>query len=431
MINVLHLVTQLELGGAQRSALDLLARLDRRRFAPTLLSSDGWLAPHARRIPDLPVVLWPGLRREIHPLLDASTLFHLAAFIRRGRYQIVHTHSSKAGILGRWAAHLARTPVIVHTIHGFSFNAFQRPLVRWGCQALERLTAGITDGLIAVSQRDQNTGVRLGIGSASRYRLIRYGIEREAFRRSAGASATLRQALGLDPRRPVVGTIACLKPQKAPLDFVQACRLITQRVPGAQCLLIGDGVLRAQVEQWRSRLGLDESLRLLGWREDIAALLSTMDVFALASRWEGLPIACLEALAAGVPVVATDVGGTADVVTHGRNGLLVPVARPEALAQAVVSLLQNEDARQRMAHAARASLGEEYDVERMVAETERWYEQLLRAPVCAVQALRRRTRNVKRVTSGLDVARYALRVTRDSSFSTEQSLEEPCSLSGR
>lgn len=378
-IKVLHVITQLELGGAQRSTLALLECLDRRRFAPTLLSSDGWLTRSARQIPGLPVELWPGLRRAIHPLADAMTLARLVAFIRRGRYQIVHTHSSKAGVLGRWAARLAKTPVVVHTIHGFGFHPFQRALVQRCYQFLERRTSRITDGLIAVSQRDRETGLRLGIGHPERYRIIRYGIAREAFGRRTGTTSSLRRMIGLDPDRPVVGTVACLKPQKAPLDFLRACRLIRQRVPEAQFVLIGDGVLRPQVERCRTRWGLQDALHLLGWRDDVPALLPALDVFVLASRWEGLPIACLEALAAGVPVVATAAGGTPELIEHGRNGWLVPVAQPERLAQAVVSLLRDPEARRGMSQAASGSLNGEYTVDRMVAETERWYEQLLDA----------------------------------------------------
>ena len=371
------MVTQLELGGAQRSTLELLARLDRRRFRPSLLSSDGVLAQRARQIPGLSVTLWSSLRRAIHPLADGWTVARLVSFIRHGGYRIVHTHSSKAGILGRWAAHLAKTPVVVHTVHGWGFHAFQHPWARRCYQGLERGASRITDGLIVVSERDRDTAVQLGIGQPGRHRLIRYGIVAERFTRNGTPQTVLRQSLGLAPDRPVVGTVACLKPQKAPLDFVHACALIRRRIPAAQFLLIGDGALRPQVERMRRHLGLEGSLHLLGWRDDVPDLLAAMDLFMLASRWEGLPIACLEAMASGVPVVATAVGGTPELITHGYNGWLVPAAQPERLAQAVVQLLQDPRTRHRMAAAGRGSLDGRYTLTRMVGETEQLYEELL------------------------------------------------------
>ena len=371
-------MTQLELGGAQHSTLEILARLDRRQFTPALLSSDGLLTDAARQIPGLSVTLLPSLRRDIHPFADGRTFASLVSFIRRGGYDIVHTHSSKAGILGRWAAHVAKTPVIVHTIHGFAFHPFQSMGVRRFYQWLERLTSRITDGCIVVTECDRETGLRLGIGRSRQYRLIRYGIEAEAFRPNGTPQPSVRQALGLEPHRPVVGTVACLKPQKAPLDFVKACYLIRQQLPEAQFVLVGDGVLRPQVEHLRHRLGLGDSLHLAGWRHDVPKLLAAMDVFVLASRWEGLPIACLEALASGVPIVATIAGGIPEVVAHERHGLLVPVAQPERLAQATVRLLKDAPLRQRMGENGRGSLNGHFTLERMVMETERFYEQLLR-----------------------------------------------------
>ena len=386
-VKVLHLITQLELGGAQRSTLELLARLNRRLFAPTLLSSDGRLSQRARHIEHLPLQLWPTLRRDVNPLADSWTLTRLAAFMRRGGYAIVHTHSSKAGILGRWAAHVANVPVIVHTIHGFGFHAFQPSWVRRTFQWIERKTARISDGLITVSERDRRTALALGIGAASRHRLIRYGLEPERAHPSGVDKPILRGALGLHPHRPIIGTISCLKPQKAPLDFVRACARIAHSIPEAQFLLIGDGVLRRPVEQLRDRLGLTRSLHLLGWREDIPELLSLMDLFVLTSRWEGLPIVCLEAMAAGLPIVATAAGGTPELVDHGRTGRLVPIGQPDRLAEEAIALLGHPHLMHRMGCAARLGVVGEYTLDRMVSQTEQFYVQLLQAAGCDVDRL--------------------------------------------
>jgi glycosyltransferase involved in cell wall biosynthesis len=356
--------------------LELLARLDRRRFEPALVSSDGVLTRNACAIPDLPMTLLPSLRRQIHPWADGLTWARLTGIIRRGRFDIVHTHSSKAGILGRWAARAARTPVVVHTVHGFGFHAFQRRPIRRLYQGLERLTSRVTSAFITPSARDCETGVQLGIGAPEQYRVIRYGLTPDRLVPAADRIG-IREELGIPAAAPLVGTIACLKPQKAPEDFVEAFRRIVQRVPDVHALWVGDGALRPHVERLQQALGLTRSLHLLGWRTDVPRLLAAMDVFVLASRWEGLPIACLEALAAGVPIVATAAGGIPEVVADGRNGLLVPIAEPARLADAVVRLLQDAALRQRMREANRRAPSGQYPVEGMVEAVERLYEDLL------------------------------------------------------
>lgn len=376
-LKVLHVLTQLDLGGAQTSTLALLRHLDRQRFEPTLAAGcAGPLWADAAAIPRLRLVRLSCLRRPIHPLRDLASAWQLARWMRRERFDIVHTHNSKAGILGRWAARLARVPVIVHTIHGFAFHGEQGSVIRGLYAALERRTARITHRLISVSTQDLAAGARHRIGAASQYALIRYGIERGRFAANGHDRQALRRSLGLPDDAPVVGMIGCLKPQKAPLDFLRMCSLVTLQRPDARFLLIGDGALRAQVERCRRRLGLQERCLLLGWRRDIPALLQLMDVFVLTSRWEGLPIAVLEALASRRPVVASRVGGTPDVITDGRNGWLVPPGDVPLFARRVLSLLEDRALAQAVADAGAQTLTADFDTARMVAQVTSLYEQL-------------------------------------------------------
>ena len=322
------------------------------------------------------MILLPTLRRAIHPFYDVVALGQLTAFIRRRRFDLVHTHSSKAGLLGRWAAHLAATPVIVHTIHGFGFHPFQPAPLRMAFQHLERATARITDALIAVSAHDRDLGLRLGIGRPAQYRLIRYGIEAAQVAPN-GVRAAVREALGLNGG-PVIGTVACLKPQKAPLEFVRACARIREHIPQARFLLVGHGALRQRVEREAAQLGLGDSLHLLGWRTDVPRLLQAMDVFVLTSRWEGLPIACLEAMAAGLPVVATRAGGLPELLPSEEHGMLVPIGQPERVADGVVALLRDPARRARMGRCNQEAVNGRFRVEEMVAQTQQLYEELLK-----------------------------------------------------
>jgi glycosyltransferase involved in cell wall biosynthesis len=375
---IVHVITRLELGGAQQNTLYCVRHHDRARFDVGLVAgAGGFLDSRARGIPDADVALVPWLRHAIAPLHDALAIPRLAR--RLAGVDLVHTHSSKAGILGRAAARLAGVRAVVHTVHGWSFHAFQPSVERRLYVALERAAAGVTDRLICVSSADRELGLRSRIGEASRYRIVRSGIDPSAFAPARGARERARQALGFAPGTVVVGTIANFKPQKAPLDFVETARLALARDPSLQFVFAGDGELRPEVERAIAQAGIGGSVRLLGWREDVADVLAALDVFLLTSLFEGLPRSLLQAIAAERPVVVTDTGGTAELVENGVSGFLVPPSHPAAAAAAVVALAGDPALRARFAASARGRLGDEFDVRRMVREVEAIYDELLTA----------------------------------------------------
>lgn len=375
---IVHLITRLELGGAQQNTLYCAAHHDRTRFDVELWAgAGGILDDEARAIPDATFRSLPWLKHPIRPAADLLAVFRLARLLRRARIDLLHTHSSKAGILGRLAGALARVPAVVHTVHGWSFNDTQGAAVRRFYVTLERAAAKRTDRLVFVSEADRREGEALGIGDASRYVVLRSGIERDAFVPAPGARERARSALGYADSEIVVGTLACLKAQKAPLDFVGAAAVAGARDPRLRFFVAGDGELRAEVEAAIAAGGLEGTVRLLGWRRDAADVLAAMDVFLLTSRFEGLPRAVLQAMAAGVPVVATAVGGTPEVVDDGRTGRLVPAGDPEAAGEAVAALAADPGLRHRLAGEAAARLGEEFDIRGMVRRLDRLYGDLL------------------------------------------------------
>jgi glycosyltransferase involved in cell wall biosynthesis len=403
-VPVVHIITKLELGGAQQNTLFTLSHLDRGRFTPYLITGCGGLLDEdARRSDGLRATWVPSLIREIRPWRDLWALLALwrrLARIRReaGPVMIVHTHSSKAGILGRWAARLAGATAVIHTYHGFGFHDEQPRWVRRLFIWLERLTAGVTDGVIVVSRANQRLGETLGFfgppgsngaGGRPPSILIRSGIDFAAFqlggsdRGADGAQPDARgrlearAALGLAPGAPVVLTVACLKPQKAPGDIVAVAGRVLRREPGAYFLIAGDGELRPELEAMIRAAGLQGRVILLGWRRDIPHLLRAADLFLLTSRWEGLPRAILEALLAGLPVVATAADGVTDVVQDGANGYVVPVGDAERMADRLVELLQAPELRRRMGVAA-AALPAEFEIHAMVRRQEALYADVLR-----------------------------------------------------
>lgn len=374
---VAHIITKLELGGAQQNTLFTVSHLNAARFRPLLITGEpGLLDQEARALSGVEFHQVPSLKRPISPIADLRALLALTLLLRRLSPSIVHTHSSKAGILGRWAARLAGVPIIIHSIHGFGFTRYQHPLVRRALIALERRTSRFTTRFFAVSEANRRLGIELGLFPPDRCTVIRSGIDLHAFRRARVDTVAKKRELGLEPGGPVVGMIAPLKPQKAPLDFVRLAALVHRSRPDARFVLVGDGELRAAVEAEVERVGLAGSFKLTGWRRDIAEILRCFDLFVLTSLWEGLPRVYLEALASGVPVVGTRVDGAAEVIRDGVNGYLVEPGDVRGMTDRVLDLLAHPDVAVRMGQKGE-SLPQEFDIRDMIRRLEREYDRLV------------------------------------------------------
>jgi glycosyltransferase involved in cell wall biosynthesis len=380
-IRVLHVITRLIVGGAQENTMLTAALLDPDRYAVDVVSgpqtgSEGSLISEVRAR-GIRLTVLPTLVREVNPLKDALALGALVRLIRHGGYDIVHTHSSKAGILGRWAARLAGVPTIVHTVHGWGHHDRQHPLVRRLYILLEQGTQRITDRLIVVSPRNIQKGLADGIATPEKYVTIRSGIELARFQRPARPREAVRAELGIPLGAAVVGTVTRLSPQKAPLDFVAAAAQVAAHRQDVHFVIVGDGPLRADVEARVVASGLAERVHLTGLRRDVADLMHSFDVFALTSLWEGLPRVLPQAMAAGLPIVATGVDGNAEAVRDGVNGLLTPPGDPHAMATALLQLLEGPALSERMGQAGQVR-AVEFDVHEMVSDIAALYETLLR-----------------------------------------------------
>jgi glycosyltransferase involved in cell wall biosynthesis len=374
---VAHIITKLELGGAQQNTLFTVAHLDQARYQPVLIAGEGGILDReAESLPGVRFIQVPSLVRPIRPRLDLRALMRLTSLLRSIRPSIVHTHSSKAGIIGRWAARLAGVPIIIHTIHGFGFTAHQRGVVRHALIAMERMTARVTTRFFAVSEANRKLGVDRHVFTPGRCTVIRSGIDLENWRRVRVDVAAKRRQFGLHPDRPVVGMISALKPQKAPLDFVRIAAAVSHDRPETQFMLVGGGELRGAVEAEVSRLGLSDRFVLTGWRRDVQEIFRCFDVFVLTSLWEGLPRVYLEARVSGVPVVGTRVDGAAEAIEDGVTGYLADAGDVKAMTERVLHLLHYPDDAARMAERGRA-IPKEFDMHYMLRQQEEEYEKLL------------------------------------------------------
>lgn len=379
METVCHVITKLELGGAQEVALYAVSHLDRTKFRPVLVAGPGgFLTKEARRIPGVQTIIVPSLGRQIHVISDLLALFNLIRLFRRLRPAIVHTHSSKAGLLGRWAAWVARVPIIIHTVHGFGITPAQSAWTQRLFVLLERMTGWITTHWIMVAQVDAKKGRQWGLFDKN-VSVVRPGIDPRPFQLpiEPAVRGRIRQEFGAGSEDYLVGTVACLKPQKAPEDVVLVAKHLCETVPQARFVLIGDGELRSRIEALIQRYGLHDRVRIAGWRRDIDSTMKSFDVLLLTSHWEGLPRVILEAATVGLPIVATRVGGVEEVVANGRNVRLCEAGDIEGLATGLEEIFQRREEGASDESHVRGKLPKEFHIEEMVKQYQSLYDRLL------------------------------------------------------
>ena len=296
---IAHIITRLELGGAQQNTLYCCTHHDRRKYDVVLISGiGGYLDGEARKIKDFKIYFLPELKHPVRSLWDLKALHRITGILWSEKVDLVHTHSSKAGILGRWAAKKAGVPRIVHTVHGWGFYPGQFFLTRWLYQTLERWAARFTDVIITVSEENRQAGLAAGIGEKDQYRVIHSGIEPKEY--SLGPSAVRKERKLLRTEgRPTVLVLSNFKKQKSPLDVVNVAAKLVLKLPKVLFLWAGDGPLFQKVEQLIEKKNLKDNFELLGWRDDVAKLLAASDTLLLTSIFEGLPRVVLQAMASG------------------------------------------------------------------------------------------------------------------------------------
>ena len=381
-MRICHVITRLIVGGAQENTLLTCRELHSRGHQVVLLTGpetgpEGSMLEQAEA-DGYQVTVVRGMRRAVSSWGDWQAFCRLREVLSQLRPDVVHTHSSKAGILGRLAAVRARVPTIVHTIHGISFNRTQPGAMRWFYRALERRAARKTDALITVADAMIEQSVQAGIAPPEKFTTIRSGVETDRFVPDPRVRAEVRSAWNATDDNLVVGTVARLFANKGYEDLLRALPRVVRGCPKARFVWVGDGANRDRYVRQVERLGLRDRLHLTGLvsPEEVPRLMNGFDVLVHASRWEGLPRTVVQALLMEVPVVSYDNDGAPEVVEQDHTGELVPFGDTSELAEGVIRLVSSPERRQQLGAEGRRRCLEEFDHHRMVDQIEALYRRL-------------------------------------------------------
>ena len=378
-MKVVHVITRLIVGGAQENTLLSCRGQHDRGHEVTLvtgpaLGPEGSLLERARGH-GYRVEVIDGLRRAIHPTRDVGTYRQLKRRLRELRPDVVHTHSSKAGIIGRWAAHAACGAAVVHTIHGLAFTASTRRSVNTAYRLLERWTAPITDRIACVADAMRDQSLAGGVGRPEQYVTVYSGMDTRPFLAPPVPRGDVRRRLDLGDDHVVVGTIARLFHMKGHDDLLSLAPDLCRRFPLLRFLWVGDGLLRPQFERRIAELGLQDRFVLAGLvpPEQVPELTAAMDILAHPSRREGLARALPQGALCGCPTVTYDVDGNREGLIHGTTGYALPPFDVAGFGEALASLVADADLRQRMGAAGREFAVGRFDSSVMVDALERVY----------------------------------------------------------
>lgn len=392
-MRVTHVITRLIIGGAQENTVATVLGLQGRPGLQVDLISGPTTGPEgsiASTLSSSVLTVMPELVRPVHPYYDVAALFRLTKHFRQTHPQIVHTHSGKAGILGRIAAHRAGVPVIIHTIHGPSFGPFQGWVANTVFTAAERLAGRVTTHFVTVANAMSQQYLDAGIGRPDQYTRIFSGFVLQPYL-TAKNDPDLRRRLGIEPSDFVVGKIARLFTLKGHDDLLDVAPCLVKQCPRIKFLFVGDGLWRDRLKERARSLGLEKSFIFAGLipPAEVPRYVGIMDALVHLSRREGLPRALPQALAAGKPVVAYDCDGAKEVCLENQTGFLVPPGDLDTMTQKILALAADASLCSRMGSFGQDFVCRNFAVERMVEEIDALYQRLLAPSAPDISSLKR------------------------------------------
>ena len=377
-IRVMNIITRLNVGGPTIYATLLTAKFHSLDYESLLVCGEvepgeGDMSYYAEQHGVQPVVL-PELGRSLHPLRDIITLYKVYKLIREFQPDVIHTHTAKAGFVGRVAARLAGVPVIVHTFHGHVFRGFFNPFLTQIFIQLERWTASMSDTIIALTDSlRRELAEDYHVARKKHFTVLPLGLDLDGFASAPRHAGTFRAACNIPADAPLVGIVGRIVPIKNHALFLDAAVRVKAKLSNAHFVIVGDGELRLEVEAQVETLGLRDSVTFTGWQRDLTPIYSDMDVVVISSLNEGTPVSVIESLAAGCPVVATHVGGLPDLLDQGELGMLVKAGDANELADGIVKTLNHPPD----VTTAQRLMVDRYGIDRLVKDLDELYRGLL------------------------------------------------------
>ena len=381
-IRIVNIITRMELGGPPILVLDILQHLDKERFESTIATGITIDRKYDMigfaRDKNIRIFAMPSLVRDIHPLKDIKALIKLAIFLKKEKFDIVHCHTSKGGFIGRLAAKLAGAKIIIYSPHGDIFEGYFCKLATDFFILLEKFAARFTDKIINLTKIEIERFLEHGIGTRHQLKQIYNGINIKYYERAMTSNLKKRDEFGLGKDDFVCATVGRLVPVKGHTYLIKAIQKVVKVIPEAKFLFVGDGELKSKLSEEIKSYDLQRNIFLLGVRNDIATILSCINVFLLPSLNEGFGMALIEAMAARKPVIATNVGGVPEVIINGTTGILVPSKDPEAFSSAIIKLYNNPEMSLEMGLAGYSRARNLFDIKTTVREFEDLYSKLIK-----------------------------------------------------
>lgn len=378
-IKILHIL-EATIGGTRTHLNYLVRNLDQEKFEIAVIVSAKRTAAFCQ---DISAMKRLGIRvfeidmiRQISLIQDLKSFFKIFFILKKHRFEIIHTHSSKAGVLGRVSAKLTRAPVILYSPHAFAFLGYPNRISHFILRKIEQILGKITTKIICVSESEKQIALENKIGKNKQFVVIQNGIQPNPLNLQRPASP---RKTDFSREKIIIGTVGYFRRQKNYPMFLQAAKLVIREKSNVKFLVIGDGEKRCEIQRLLTELDLNTHFILTGHVENVVEYYQMMDIFVLTSFWEGLPYAILEAMAAGVPVVATDVPGTRDIIRHSENGLLVSINNVDLLASTLLSLVENPELRQNIAIKGYSHILNNFNIEKNIKTYDTLYQELYHA----------------------------------------------------
>ncbi|MEJ2636439.1 MAG: glycosyltransferase family 4 protein [Calditrichia bacterium] len=377
-IKVLHILTRLIAAGADENTIYTIQGLDKSEFECDLLI--GGESEIAEKVQEqgINVITVKSLVRSVNVIKDTLALIEIIRIILKNEYDIVHTHTAKAGFVGRLAAHIAGTKIIIHSLHGLSFHNFMPKFQRRFFVLLERFVGRYTDLFISVGENIKNKSIEEKIGSAVKYTTIYSGMDLGKFENINFDAIKMKKSLGLHESKFIIGTVARLEPRKGPHYFIDVISHIKRSFPDSKAVIVGTGSFENELKEKVHALNLGEDIIFTGYRKDIAEIMSIFDVVCLTSLWEGIPRVLIQGAKLGKPLVAFDIDGNSEVIKNGINGFLIPPINIQEFADRVMDIIKDSTLRKSMALESLKIIDHRWDKKYMAEEIQRYYLKMCR-----------------------------------------------------